>query len=102
MAVGRGFRDHLGGDVGAAAGPVLDHDLLAPQSRQRIGHDAGGDVGRPAGRERHDQPHEAVRKGLRLRAADDGGREQKRGGGGCQQSSAVDHGAPCSMPVFLM
>ena len=103
VAVRCGLCDQLARDVGATARPVLDHDLLPPHSRQRLGHDTGGDVGRPAGRQGHDQPHEAVRPvlRLRLRAASDGG-----GNDGsdrrCNQSPPVDHGAPCSMPVFLM
>ena len=41
----------------AAAGLVLDHDLLLPYLGQLLGHQAGEDVGRLAGRERHDEAH---------------------------------------------
>ena len=36
---------------------VLDHDLLLPDVGQLLGHQAGEDVGRLAGRERHDEAH---------------------------------------------
>ena len=38
----------------AGAADVLDHQLLAERARHVLAEDAGDDVGRPAGRERHD------------------------------------------------
>ena len=52
VAVGRGFRDHLGADIAAGSGPVLDKELLAEPLRQILADQARRDVGRPAGRSR--------------------------------------------------
>jgi hypothetical protein len=42
--------------VGAAgAERVLDHDLCAERARHVLADDTGDDIGRSAGRERHDQ-----------------------------------------------
>jgi hypothetical protein len=70
VSVGIGLRDHLRRGVGAAARAVFDHDLVPPHPRQRLRHQAGGDIGRPAGRQRHDQPDEAARESDLLRAGD--------------------------------
>src|SRR5262249_20731255 len=83
-AVGIRPRDCLGADIGGAAAAVLDHHLLAPNVGELAGDDAGDGVGSPAGRERHDQPHEAVRpiragRSLRERAPD-AGRQRRRPG----------------------
>jgi hypothetical protein len=57
VAVGR--RGPAGLDAGnaAAAALVVDHDLLLPDVGQLLGHQAGEDVRRLAGRERHDETH---------------------------------------------
>ena len=69
---GLGAGGRLGADIAAGARLVFDHHLLAPDFGQPVGDDASDDVGPAAGRERHHKPHEAVRPGLRLRAADNG------------------------------
>ena len=70
VAVLRRVRDRGGGEDGAGAGPVLDHDgLAAPACRQHLGEDARDHVGRATGRERHHELHRPRRKiGLRLRS----------------------------------
>ena len=50
----RALRAGRGGGA-AGADDVLDHELLAERARHVLGDDARDDVGRPAGRERHDQ-----------------------------------------------
>jgi hypothetical protein len=61
VAVGRGLRDELCRQHGIGAGLVLDDDSLVPGFAQFLGEQAGDDVGRSAGRERHDQAHGLVR-----------------------------------------
>ena len=55
VAVGIAFRDRLGADGAAGAGPVVDHDLLAEQFAHLVGNAAADDRGAAAGRERNDQ-----------------------------------------------
>ncbi len=57
VAVGLGLGDRLGADIGAGAGLVLDHDLLAPDLGEPMADDAGDRVGGAAGHERNDEPH---------------------------------------------
>ncbi len=53
--------------AGGAARPddVLDDELLPERARHVLAQDAGNDVGRPAGRERHDDRDRPRRIGLR-------------------------------------
>ena len=61
-----------------APGRFSTSTVLPPQRAERqIGENARHHVGRPAGRERHQQPHGAGRKFLRVRAA----REQSQRAG---------------------
>ena len=73
MAVRIGARHQRHAGVAAAAGAIVDDHALAERLRQRLGQDARDDVGRPAGRERHDQRDGAGRI-VRL-----GGRGRQRG-----------------------
>ena len=66
VAVGIGAHRAGRADGAAGAGDVLDDDLLAQRVRHVIADDAGGDVGRASGRERHDQRDRA--RGIVLRA----------------------------------
>src|SRR6516165_6880130 len=54
VAVGRHFGDAGGRDRGIGAGLVFDHHRLVPHLAQALADDAHEDVGRSAGRERHD------------------------------------------------
>ena len=65
VAVGRRARDRAGADVAGGAGAVLDHDRLAHRLMQMLADDARQDVGRAAGRPRHDQRDRTARIGLR-------------------------------------
>ena len=61
----------VGGDDAAGAGTVLDHDLLAGALGELLADQADGDVGEPAGAERHDDADRAAGVGrLRARGAD--------------------------------
>jgi hypothetical protein len=50
-----GARRRRDPDIAAGAAAVLDHELLAELASELLRHDAGDDVGRAAGRERHHQ-----------------------------------------------
>ena len=99
VAVGIGA--HRPGRAGGAAGAgdVLHDDLLAERARHVVGGDARGDVGRAAGRKRHDQRDRAGRIGLR--AGDPRG--ERNGGsarGEMQKSAALDfHGVSLGLPI---
>ena len=55
VTVRRCRRGRLGADAGAAAGAVLDDDILADPGLQMLRDDASQRVDRPARGERHDQ-----------------------------------------------
>ena len=55
VAVGRGAREPPDADRAAGAADILDDHRLAEERPHLVGHDAPGDVGRAARRERHDQ-----------------------------------------------
>ena len=55
----------LDAEIAAGAGQVLDIDLLAPCARQPLRHHAADDVGRTAGRKRHDHADFMIRIGVR-------------------------------------
>src|SRR5205814_1555528 len=76
VSVGIGPRDLFHGDVAAAAGLVLDHELLAQALAHLGGEGARDDRGAAARRERYDQADRLGRVGLRERR-----RRAKRGGG---------------------
>ncbi len=64
MGVGAGLGDEVdAGDAGRAA-LVLDQHRLAEERRHALGEVAAEDVGRPAGRERHDEGEGLAGKGL--------------------------------------
>ena len=67
VAVGRALGDALDPEIAVGAGFVLHHDLLAERPRQVLGDDAGADIGRAAGRERHDEVDRAGRPVFRRR-----------------------------------
>ena len=79
--IGRRARHRLGADGAVAARAVVDDDGLTDLLGQSLRHDARHRVGDAAGRGRHDQPHLAVRIGLRVcRATGDGEGGQQRAG----------------------
>src|SRR6516165_10784752 len=90
VAVGVGACDRRSADVGAGAGLVLNHDLLAPDPRQPVGGDAGDSVGRSAGRIRDDDAHGAGGPGLGKRGTVDGGRKRKCRGKGNEATTVDD------------
>ena len=49
VAVGRGARDHLGAEIAAGPGPVLDDELLAEYVAHALSDHPRQDVGRAAG-----------------------------------------------------
>src|SRR2546425_6034286 len=57
VAVRRRFRDDIGADIAARAGPVLHHEWLSEQLRHSRTHDACDGIRRTAGGERHHQPY---------------------------------------------
>ena len=61
MAVGSGARRRLGGDDGAAAGTIFDHDRPLELVLQFLRQDAGEDVGAAAGGKRTEEGHRALR-----------------------------------------
>ena len=67
VAVGRGVGDNFRAEQGAAAGTVIGHHLLSPQTRQPLCDTARHDVGGTAGGEGHDEAHRALREILRTR-----------------------------------
>ncbi len=72
IAVGRRGRDHLGGDVGRGAGPILDHDLIAELRAEFLRDAARKHVDAATGRETDDEcnfPAGIQRRGLRRRNA---------------------------------
>ena len=95
VAVGRGFRDDVGADRAAGAAAVVDHhrrlQRLAQHLRERPRHD----VGRPAGRKRHDDADLLARERLcarRIMRVITGRRAERRGQ--AQKLSATHGGAP--------
>ena len=69
VAVGRSSRGGSRADIAAAAGTVLDHDLLAPHLRQLVGDEAAQNVDRARRRERDDHLHRPFGIFLRRRRA---------------------------------
>ena len=67
VAVGRGAREAADADRAAGAADILDNHRLAERSAHLVGHDARGDVGRSARRERHDQRDRARGKIVGMR-----------------------------------
>ena len=65
IAVGGRARGRRHGDEAVAAGPVLDHHLLAPGIAELGAHKARRDVGYPARRIGHQDPDRPVGIGLR-------------------------------------
>ena len=66
MAVLVGLGHHVGADIAAGAGLVLDHDRLADGVLQLGADQPRQDVGGAAGRKRHDDAHRLA-EGLRGR-----------------------------------
>ena len=67
VAIRLGLRDQSDADRAARAGPVLDQHRLAELCAELLRHRAGHDVGRAAGRERHDGADRMRWVGLRHR-----------------------------------
>jgi len=61
VAVGRGFGGIGDADFAAGAGLVLDHEALTQRALQDFRFVPRHDVGRSAGRERHDDGHRPAR-----------------------------------------
>ena len=64
VTVRRRRDDRLRRDIAPRPGSVLHDHLLTQPFRQRLRHDAGDDVGRPAGRKADDQAQGTRRIGL--------------------------------------
>jgi hypothetical protein len=77
-------RLRLGGrpcpDGAAGARPILDHDALPQHDRETLPDEPCHDVGRPARRERHDDPDRLYRIGLRRRRSAKGAAGRSDGG----------------------
>ena len=56
VAVGRGFRDHIGAEHAGLPAAIVDHDRLLGHLRHALADHARDDVVGAAGRKRHDQP----------------------------------------------
>ena len=96
VAVRRGFRHLLRPDHGVAAGPVVDDHRLAPVLVHPLRQQPCGDIGRSAGRERHDDVDRAM--GIVFRSILRGrGRERPTAQRGAQRGnpgSDPKHGDP--------
>jgi hypothetical protein len=79
VAVGRGLRDHVGGDGAARAGAVLDHERLPEVFLQLLRDEARDHVGSAARRESHQHLRGLVRICLRGRERGNQGGKQRRG-----------------------
>src|SRR5262245_4082868 len=97
VAVCRRVHDRLGADVGAATRPVVDYELLAEPLRQPLADQAGRDVVRAGGRDRHDQTHRPRWIGLRPSDARDG-RQRSSACGEMQKLSAGKYHS--ALPAF--
>jgi hypothetical protein len=64
VAIGLGIGGDLAGQRRTGAWPIVNKDLLADLVRQRLADQPAHDVGRTAGRERHDQPNRSAWIGL--------------------------------------
>ncbi len=73
VAVGRRLRGEVHADGQRAAGPVVDHDLLADGVAERSGEQARQRVGGAAGGLRHDEVDRPIRKVRQGRARDGAG-----------------------------
>ena len=81
VAVRRGAQHGLGGDIGAAARPVLDHEGLPELFRQPLPHQARREVRRAARRIADDEANRPRWIGLRARVSRC---ERKRSRTGCE------------------
>jgi hypothetical protein len=94
MAIRRSMRDHLGGDVGAGAGPILDDEGLPQTLRQPLTDQSRMDVAHTPRRSANDQVHRPCRIGLRPRDA----RQGWQCGSACGQMQKISagkfHGTP--------
>ncbi|MNL09214.1 hypothetical protein D3C87_1299660 [compost metagenome] len=88
VAVGRSLGDVLRRDHGAGAGLVLHQHGLAQALVQPLGEQARHDVGRAAGRERHDERDGLGRVGLRRGSS----ARQSGGGQGHAGQCFLEHG----------
>ena len=78
VTIGRSARGAKRADRAAGAADILHHKLLTKMAGEDVGHDAAGDVGRSARRERHNHRHRPRRIVLRLRAARSRERQKRR------------------------
>ncbi len=65
VAVRRRFHDDLGADIGGAARPIVDDELLLEPLRQPLSDEPRGNVGRDSDRIRYDHADRPRRIGLR-------------------------------------
>ena len=72
VAVGRGTRDRLGGDVAAGSRTVVDDERLTEPLREPLTYQARRDVRTASGREANNDAHRPRRIGLRPRDPRDG------------------------------
>ena len=77
VAVRRGVRDAQRAEGAAGPADILHYELLPEMAREDVRHDPPGDVGRPAGRKRHDHSYRSRRVVLGL-CSSRSGEQQKR------------------------
>ena len=101
VAVGRQLGDARGGDCGVGARLIFDHHRLAPHLAQTLPDHASENVGRPAGRERHDDADCSVGIGLAVGGSLGGGdgdrgdesdRRKQRTEGGSEANDKTRYG----------
>jgi hypothetical protein len=92
VAVGIGTGHHVGGDVAAGAGLVLDHHRLAPHLLQAVADQPRGDVSRAARRKRHHDAHRSLRPFGAGGALGGMGGACNCSGGEPDKTAALEHG----------
>src|SRR5262249_60627573 len=99
VAVGGGAHDRFGCQVGAGAGPVLDHRWLPEPLGEPLRDQARGDVGGAARGKPDEQAYRTAR--IRLRPRDARDRQQRGGARGEIQKSAARqvHGVHVRSPL---
>src|SRR5262249_19269689 len=90
MAVRLRAYDHLVRDVGAAAWPVLDQDLLPPAFCEPFADKPGNHVSRPSGCERHDEADRTGRPSQGVYRIGRHGRHKRRCGSERVEMAASD------------
>jgi hypothetical protein len=96
MTVGRRPRHRLSAKIAGGAWLVPDYRLLAPDVGEPRRDEAAANVGRDAGRKRHDEADKPCRPRLRAGGAPAEHRRKHRCGGRCGETTTRDHGRASS------